>query len=103
MIRAAVATATPRTDEPTSSTSARTDLEVEWTKAVADRKRAADRTRRPVEHGEDAVSRRVDDSSSRVLHAQSHELVMPLHEIGPGSIADRSRVRHQPGCAAAHR
>ena len=100
MIRAAAATATPRTDEPTSSTSAVCTpariSRLSGRTAVPDRQCAANCPRGSVEHCEDAITGSVDDSSACVVDAESHEFVMPLDEIGPGSIAELGRLGRRP-------
>src|SRR5207245_10346384 len=59
---------------------------------VAERAGAADRTCRPIERREEAVSCRVDLSAAKAFERDAHDAVMLGQEIAPLEVAERHRA-----------
>src|SRR6266542_532231 len=64
------------------------DLETERAHGVDDGTRAADRPRRPVEHGQYAVPGRVDLATATAPEFAPNEREVPLEELAPGAVAE---------------
>ena len=66
-------------------------FEAELADGVDDRAGAADRTRGPVERGEEAVSCGVDLATAKPGELAAHEGVMALEQLSPGAVAELDR------------
>ena len=66
--------------------------EVEWAHALDDRLRAADRSGRAVEGGEEAVARGVDLTTVEASELAADRGVMLFDEVPPASVADLHRA-----------
>jgi len=69
------------------------DFQVELADGVLDRKGAADRPRRSVESGEEAVAGGVHLLSAEAAQLRADALVMLLQQPPPGAVAQLSRPR----------
>src|SRR5581483_4818707 len=67
-------------------------LEAELPHRLNDRTRAADRPRRPVEGGEEAVPGRVQLTAAEAGELAAYELVVAREQLPPGAIAERGRT-----------
>jgi len=69
----------------------RTHVEIEFSDGGGDPKSAAHATCRPVECGEDPVSRRIDQLAAVSAQLASHEFMVPVQQAPPALIAKRPR------------
>src|SRR5581483_11728882 len=67
-------------------------LEAELPHRLHDRARTADRPRRPVEGGEEAVPGRVQLTAAEAGELAAYELVVAREQLPPGAIAERGRT-----------
>src|SRR5262249_29614319 len=63
-------------------------LQANFAHAVPDRTRAADRPRRAIEGGKEAVTGRIHFPAAELTQATTDELVMGFQEFAPGTITE---------------
>jgi hypothetical protein len=68
------------------------DLDAEASHAVADRARAPDSLRRPLERREEPIAGRVEHATIEAIQLLVNEVVVAFHELAPGAVADPRRV-----------